>query len=1162
MSVTTTEEPGALRYLRHPLVVLIALGGGAAVGLFARGVGISLMPVGRVYLFLLQMTLIPILVFAIATGVAELVRQPRSGRLLLRGIAVLAVVFAVAASIALAAGIIGHPGRGLGQAKTAYLAQLIRGTSTGTDLSVSLSAPSNHRRASLLDLVAGIVPRNIFESLSAGSAVQAAVFALLFGLAIGLLREKQRDYLIEIGLKALNAFKKLNLWLIYALPLGAVALVSSQLASSGTGVLWAILRFLSVMGIAMAAGMAFFILAAWRRTGRPFRIVISALVEPLTYAFITGDSLISIPYALRSMELRLGYRRETANAAVPLAMTVGRAGTALFFVLAGIFAADFYGVQLYAADCVILAVGSVIAALAASGNTAAGSLAMLGLALAPVALPVEPVAAVFTSAAVLIGPLVAVFETQANLTASVFIARRAEAPDRLRAAPPVRRISLRASILTLLASLIVLTGLVTMGLTYSGQRRNISFLADEMIGEISDRVMQRTVNHFGPAERALSGLRYLLQGGLIDASNRRALIDLMRNEVSANPEFAAVYFGDASGGFTMVKRMPDGSLSNRIITRRANAVDVTWEHGNPQYAESFPSAMFSLSEGYDPRTRGWYRNAVKEGRQIWTGVYLFASDNMLGVSNAVPIYRRAVNDATRAPGSEEPAGVLAVDIGVAELSYFLGSLDVSENGRAYILNEKNDLVALSVPMGSDLSALFSGAPTGSAGSTANLISADEAQDTLVRQSFLSYLRAPNKDRSFSLKAGGQRYLSRIVAFPQNGSFKWKIGIVIPEARIYAYVNQTSRIVLYTAVLIILVAIGLGVNFSRAITLPLRRLSREMERIRNFDLGGHDVISSRILEVHNMTDAFANMKQGLSAFSKYVPSKLVAQLVRLGEEPRIGGQRRNITLLFSDVADFTTISEQLSPEALVDQMAIYFNALSGVIMKYRGTVDKYIGDAIMAFWNAPVPVEDHPVMACLSAIACQEALRRLQSGAAKGAPPGRASPPRPASLFSTRTRIGIHTGDVIVGNMGSEERLNYTAIGDSVNVASRLEGLNKNYGTSIIISETTYANVKQAVVARLLDRVAVKGRHGGIQIYELLGPIEGLSRERVEFAELSTRAVESYLNRGFDQAVSLINAAGKIIPEDQGLAMILKRCEAFLETPPPPDWNGVYIYHEK
>lgn len=1141
MTDTARGEHGALRVIRNPFVVLLALAGGAALGRWAPAASLALEPLGRVYLLLLQMTLVPILVLATTGGVAKLAQHVHAPRILLRTLAVLAAFAVFAACLAIAAGIVGHPGRGLATDRTAYLVQVIRGAAPEADLAVSLRAARAAReQGTLVDLVSDAIPRNIFESLSSGSVVEILVFALLLGVAVGLLRPKSRDVMVDVVEKALDGFKRVNLWLIYALPLGAVLLVSHQVAVADVAMLSAIGRLLATTAACLAAGTLLLAIATWARCGaRPISVV-SSLVEPLTYALITGERLAAAPYAIRAAHERLGCDRETADAAIPFTMVVARLGYFVYYILAGIFIADFYGVSLFSTEYLVLALGAAVAAMATQGSAAAGTLAVMSLALGPLGLPAEPIVTVFASATLVVGPLAAVFETQASIAAAALIARRAEAPARGRAR--VRMISLRTSILALLASLVVLTGVVTVGLMASGQVKNISYLADTTIGEISARVVQRTEDYFSPAERSVAGFRYLLEQRVLDPADTDAMIAIMRRQVTDNPEFAAVYFGGPDGRFTMVKRMPDGSLSNRIITRTADAVHVRWEHANPAYEAPFPSGAQDLATGYDPRTRGWYRDAVTTGGQIWTNVYLFASDNMLGISNAVPIRR-----------GDALVGVLAVDIGLAELSYFLGSLDVAEAGRAYLLDAKNELVALSMPRGSELSALFSGQPTGSVISSANLVLADEAADELVRRSFLAWLRTADRETTFSFAAGDARYLSRILAFPPDALFDWKIGLVVPEARLYGYVDRTTRIVLAAAALIIVMAIGIGVTFSRVITQPLRRLSREMERVRDFDLGAHEAIVSRIAEVHRMTDAFENMKHGLSAFKKYVPSRLVAELIRLGEEPRIGGRRRELTLLFTDVADFSAVSEELSPEDLVEEMAVYFGALSNVIMEHRGTVDKYIGDAVMAFWNAPAPVENHAELACRSALACQQALRRLAPSGAAAAGPSR-------SVFRAGTRIGIHTGEVIVGNMGSPERLNYTAIGDSVNLASRLEGMNKNYRTSIIISETTRAAAGGAVVARLLDKVAVKGRKGGIRIYELLDP--EARPDAAAFADLATQAVERYLARAFDEALSLMKRAGRIHPEDPALSVIRRRCEDFRANPPPPEWDGVHVYHEK
>jgi len=1136
-------EPAALRILRHPLVVLAALAGGVAIGVLAPGVGLALKPIGQIYLFMLEMTVLPILILAIAAGVTALVQKPGVPGLLLRAFLVMLLFFIVAGFLGLAAALVVRPGAGMSREDMAVLSGLIRLSPQGADTAISLSdAAAPAARASVLDQLTGIVPRNPFASLTAGTVLPCVLLSLLIGMAIGLMRDKQKDYLLGIAQNALAAFRKVNLWLLFFLPFGAVCLVSSQVATTGLSLLPVLAEFLLALFAAMAAAAVLLLLVLWLRSGKGLRRTVSALVEPLTYALITGSGLFAVPYSLRALEDKLGFDAERVDATLPIATVLGRCGTLLTFVVAAFFVGNFYGVGWSITDYATLFAAAAGGAIASAGAGGTAALGAVTLVFAPLGLPTEPVVVVFSAASLVIQPVLAALETQAAITAvSLFIKVRETV--RVRVARR-RMLSIRATILVLLATLITLTGSVTIGLMYSGQRRNISYLADELIADVSARSVQRTLNYLSPAERAAEGIRYLLAQGLVDTGKPEALLAALRNFVVSNPEFASAYFGDASGRFTMVKRMPDGSLSQRIITRTADAVKVVWKHENPAYRATFPDSLDSLAQGYDPRTRGWYRGAVAAKGRIWTDVYLFASDNMLGISNAVPIYGPA--------GTVE--GVAAVDIGLAELSYFLGSLDISSKGKAFLLNEKDQLVALSVPRGSDLSALFSGSPTGSAASTANLVPAEEASDELVRQAHLAYLRQGGKSTSFSFAAGGKRYVSAFTAFPETAAFRWRIAVVLPEAQIYGTVNTTSQIVLAAALLIIIASIGIGVNFSRAITVPLHRLSLEMERIRNFDLSSREKIESGISEIHNMTESFSNMKHGLSAFNKYVPSKLVAELIRLGEEPKIGGQRRNLTILFSDIADFTTVSERLEPEKLVDEMSVYLGALSNAIMRNRGTVDKYIGDAIMAFWNAPGEVADHQIQACLSALECQEILAKLRAAGPKDA--------GAMSVFTNRTRMGIHSGEVVVGNMGSDERLSYTAVGDSVNLASRLEGLNKYYGTTVIVSGITYAAAKGVVAARLVDRVAVKGRQGGIEIYELMGRREGMSPADLHFIEVATGGVRRYLDGDFSGAAELSREALGIREDDAPSRIILQRCEEYLRVPPPKEWDGVYVHHAK
>jgi class 3 adenylate cyclase/CHASE2 domain-containing sensor protein len=211
----------------------------------------------------------------------------------------------------------------------------------------------------------------------------------------------------------------------------------------------------------------------------------------------------------------------------------------------------------------------------------------------------------------------------------------------------------------------------------------------------------------------------------------------------------------------------------------------------------------------------------------------------------------------------------------------------------------------------------------------------------------------------------------------------------------------------------------------------------------------------------------------STFSKFVSKSVVDELLKHPDKLKLGGDKKILTVLFSDIRGFTSISEQLTPEELVEHLNIYLQEMTEQVFKYQGTLDKYVGDEIMAFWGAPIPFEDHALQACKSAIEQMKKLHELNARwEAEGKP-------------SLNIGIGLNTGPMVVGNMGSSSRMDYTLMGDNVNLGARLEGTNKVYGTNIIISQNTYEHVKDQVVVRELDLIRVKGKEQPVVIYELV-----------------------------------------------------------------------------
>ncbi|MBM4274113.1 MAG: adenylate/guanylate cyclase domain-containing protein [Deltaproteobacteria bacterium] len=286
-----------------------------------------------------------------------------------------------------------------------------------------------------------------------------------------------------------------------------------------------------------------------------------------------------------------------------------------------------------------------------------------------------------------------------------------------------------------------------------------------------------------------------------------------------------------------------------------------------------------------------------------------------------------------------------------------------------------------------------------------------------------------------------------------------------------------------------------------------------------------------------------------AFESYVAPAIVQDMLKNPERLRLGGERREISILFSDIRGFTTMSEELAPEALVKLLHDFLNPMSNIIINQGGTIDKYMGDAIMALFGAPLEQPGHAGQACRAALEMVTTLERLnREWEAQGRPP-------------LAVGIGVNTGVVAVGNMGSDRLFDYTAVGDNVNLASRLEGLNKYYGTSIIISQATAEALDGILIIRDLDRVRVKGKGQASGIFEVMGEGEP-SPELARFLELYHQGLALYRERQWRESAPIFQTALELRPRDPLSSRYLKLALNYLETAPGPEWEAVTRMDEK
>ncbi|NBR06487.1 MAG: adenylate/guanylate cyclase domain-containing protein [Planctomycetes bacterium] len=403
---------------------------------------------------------------------------------------------------------------------------------------------------------------------------------------------------------------------------------------------------------------------------------------------------------------------------------------------------------------------------------------------------------------------------------------------------------------------------------------------------------------------------------------------------------------------------------------------------------------------------------------------------------------------------------------------------------------------------------------------------------------------------FPFYVQGKGYVGSAVSLVPGQTPWWVLCIYMPENVLYAASYKEFQTTLLITILIILASTILSIFFARKASKNLENLALFATKIGRLDFNHKIQILSPIEEFQNLAKSMALMQVGLKSFTQYLPKEMLKSLFDSGSTAKPGGKEKDVTIFFADIANFTHFSEILTPNDLVLQLNEYLGCFSSVINKSRGTVDKYIGDAVMAYWNAPKDCEDHAFKACQAALQGLHNLSFLQKEWARMKKP----------IF--KVRIGINSGNVVLGNIGTEEHLSYTVVGDNVNLASRLEGLNKVYGTTIMISDFTLKACGGKLVTRPIDLVAVKGKEKKILAHELLGITNETSSKIVAFCNDFKIAFAAYLNKDWPLGVQLFEKIAVQYPDDLATKIHLERCRQFVINPPDPFWDCGQDVHQK
>lgn len=539
---------------------------------------------------------------------------------------------------------------------------------------------------------------------------------------------------------------------------------------------------------------------------------------------------------------------------------------------------------------------------------------------------------------------------------------------------------------------------------------------------------------------------------------------------------------------------------------------------------------------YDPRVRPWYMGASKRHGVFVSQIYRFQSTGKPGVTFA----KRILDE------FDELIGVAGADLTMDQIVDIINDIRIGDEGRVFLLTKTDELIAYTGTRKSDTALEFA---------TGKTRDVDNIKDPVVAQVINTWIGDRKPFFEFTDARDGKKYLASAAPIPEIMGIAPTLGFVVPEDEFVGAIKKSTTRVLEISGVILVLSIIVIMLMSRLLSRELNQVALEAGKISEFDLDDPFELRSVIYEVDELSKSVSNMKTSLKSFGAYVPTDIVRSIVASGDKVSVGGDDRELTILFSDIEGFTPKAEALPPERLMTDLSEYFAAMEHAIAEHHGTVDKYIGDAVMAFWNAPVRDQDHALHGCRAVLACRAAEMALNADPGKSA------------LLPVRTRFGLHTAEVVVGNVGSAERLQYTALGAAVNLASRIEGLNKFYGTEILISEDVAARVGGRFLMRKVDLVSPVGTTKPVAIFELVaehGQDAVISADEKMQAEVQAweACLKDYEARKFGDALKGFEDYKAHTANPTLADLYISRCRDYIDTPPPADWNGVQAYSKK
>lgn len=686
----------------------------------------------------------------------------------------------------------------------------------------------------------------------------------------------------------------------------------------------------------------------------------------------------------------------------------------------------------------------------------------------------------------------------------------------------MKNLRLRPIILTLFVVLTVPVVLAIVAINYLSNDRIARANANDLVERFRLRALQNIQDTFDPIKSLVRSAAEVGNAEPAFYSDNRSL-DYLLTILRDNERVVAMYIGAADGSFRQARRIePAGGIEGNqappgtvYAHRWIDAADGSRPDDTYVYLDESGTELGRSAEptDYDPRIRAWYRRTVEAGGLFVTDPSVFAVFDLIGFTVSAPYY-----------DGERLLGVAAADITLDGLSDYLAENRISAGTLSYILDDQGRIIANSA--------------------RARTYASDDGRVALEHITSLddelpavAYSARPREGGAglFSFTHEDREYVATLSELAPEFGKRWQLFIVTPIHEFTAAFEDNNLRLLEIGLGAIVLQLILLYFLSGVISKPLEKLALKVAAVQEPARRDLPALSSPIREVSVLSRAIETLDTTVRSFAAFVPWGLVRQLIESDEKLQLGGHSRFLTIFFSDLESFSTLSEQVPSKELLQRVSAYLEVVTRAVNREAGTIDKFMGDGVMAFWGAPHLLEDHAWHACVAALRIQHdmvALNERWKGDG-----------RPLNV-----RVGIHSDAVLVGNIGSAERMSYTVIGDGVNVAARLEGINKEYGTRVCISHSVFKEAGERLCVRPIEDVAVKGRRGTIPIYELKGvygadPALEPDEPTRELCALTEAAYAAYVAGDHGSALARYREILVAFPDDPVALRLIERIGA-------------------